>query len=111
MTISADTVRYIKLGSGGRWEDAALDRGELHFGYKNATHELALAGDLENLKQHLVDIGRAPQAAARDAREVLDFYELGADCLWITFAKDHLWWTFAEPKVTWLGGHARSEGE
>jgi Restriction endonuclease len=103
MTITASTVRYIKLGRGGRWEKISLDRGELHFGHGKVPHELALAGDREKIKQHRVDQGRDPQAAAEDAREVLDFYRLGADCLWITFAQDHLWWTFAEPEVTWLG--------
>jgi len=111
MAISAEVVRYIKLGRGGRWENVALERGELHFGYKNATHELALAGDVAAIKQHLVSIGRDPQAATRDAREVMDFYELGTECLWITFAQDHLWWTFAEPEVTWVGGEGLTEGE
>jgi hypothetical protein len=102
MAISAATVRYIKLGKGGRWADEALARGELHFGYGKATHELALAGDAEKMKRHLVDLGRSPQAAARDTTEVAEFYELGSDCLWITFAQDHLWWTFAHPEVTWV---------
>lgn len=111
MKISADTVRYIKLGKGGRWQDIAIDQGELHFGYKNATHQLALAGDAENIKQHLMGLGRDIQAASRDATEVLDFYELGSDCLWITFARDHLWWTFAATEVTWTGGDGQNSGE
>ena len=111
MVISADTVRYIKLGRSGRWDDIALERGELHFGYKKATHELALEGDIEQLKQYLIGLGRDSQAASRDAREVLDFYELGSDCLWITFARDHLWWAFASPEVRWIGGDGLLEGE
>ncbi len=110
MAISAETVRYIKQGRAGRWEEVAIERGELHFGYKKATHELALEGDFEKLKQYLIGLGGDAQAASRDAREVLDFYELGSDCLWITFAKDHLWWTFAAPEVTWVGGDGQ-EGE
>ena len=111
MAISASVVRYIKLGRGGRWENAALERGELHFGYKNATHELALAGDHSAIKQHLISVGRDPQAATRDAREVMEFYELGTECLWITFAQDHLWWAFADLEVVWLGGEGQTEGE
>jgi hypothetical protein len=106
MAISAKTVRYIKLGKGGRWDDVALDRGELHFGYGKSPHELALAGDLEALKQHLIGLGKD----AREAREVMDFYELGSDCLWITFARDHLWWAFAAPEVIWVGGDCQSVG-
>jgi hypothetical protein len=103
MPITASAVRYIKLGRGGRWEKVSLERGELHFGHGKVPHELALAGDRENIKQLRIEQGRDPQAAAEDAREVVDFYKLGSDCLWITFAQEHLWWTFAEPEVTWLG--------
>jgi hypothetical protein len=55
--------------------------------------------------------GRNPTTAVQDARQVLDFYKLGADCLWITFARDRLWWTFAKPGVTWLGGSPEAHGE
>ncbi|MBR0826156.1 hypothetical protein JQ596_11450 [Bradyrhizobium manausense] len=101
MKVSAKTVRYIKLGAGGRWENS-LDRAELHFGYGSVTHELALEGNRAKIIEHLIALGRSPQAAARDAQEVADFYDLDETCLWITFARDHLWWTLAEPKVTWL---------
>ena len=111
MTVTAGAVRYIKLGRGGAWEEAALARGELQFGYGRVSHELALGGDLEAIKEYLIGVGRDAKAAARDAREVIDFYHLGADCLWITFAHDHLWWTFAEPEVTWLGGDGKVLGE
>ena len=111
MTISAGSVRYIKLGAGGRWVDASLDRGELHFGYGKSPHELALGGNFDALKQHLFGLGKDAQGASREAREVLDFYELGDDCLWITFARDHLWWTFANPGVTWVGGDGQLVGE
>lgn len=111
MVISAEEIRYIKLGGGGRWNDVALDRGELHFGYRRSPHERALAGDMEGLKQNLIDLGKGAQSATREAREVLNFYELGPDCLWITFARDHLWWTFAAPEVTWIGGDGRLTGE
>jgi hypothetical protein len=110
MPITASAVRYIKLGRGGRWEKISLERGELHFGHGKVPHDLALAGNREKIKQLRIEQGRDPQAAAEDAREVVDFYKLGSDCLWITFAQDHLWWTFAEPEVTWLGsGEGRGE--
>ena len=101
--ISARTVRYIKFGRGGEWAETSLERGELHFGHSKISHEMALAGDREAIKQVRIDQGRDTRAAAEDAREIVDFYRLGSDCLWITFAKDHLWWTFADPKVVWLG--------
>ena len=111
MKVAADTVRYIKLGRGGNWEDAALTGGELHFGYGKVTEELAVEADVEKIRAHLVDLGRSVQAATRDAREVIDFYHLGSDCLWITFAKDHLWWTFADPQVIWLAENQNMTGQ
>jgi restriction endonuclease len=68
-----------------------------------ASHEVALAGDREQIKRTLIEQGRNERAAIDDARELLDFYHLGSDCLWITLARGHLWWTFATPEVTWLG--------
>ena len=47
--------------------------------------------------------GRSPGKAKDGVREIRDFYTLGSDCLWITFADGHLWWCLAEPEVTWLG--------
>jgi Restriction endonuclease len=109
--IKPSAVRYIKLGRGGCWEKASLDGAELHFGHRSIPHELGLSCDRETIKQFQVANGIAAQVAADDAREVVDFYSLDRDCLWITFARDHLWWTFSEPEVTWLGGNWTDRGE
>ena len=31
--LTSTRIRYIKLGSGGRWAGRGLDHGETHFGY------------------------------------------------------------------------------
>ena len=49
--------------------------------------------------------------AASTAQQVLDFYQLGADCLWITVAREHLWWAFAKPEVVWNGPPTHELGE
>ena len=110
MPITAGQVRYIKLGQGGEWEKISFERGEIHFGHGGVSHEIALAGDREQIKQHLVAQGRNEHAAIDDARELVDFYQLVSDCLWFTLAQGHLWWTFSAPEVTWLGsgeGHGK----
>jgi hypothetical protein len=101
-------IRYIKLGPGGAWERASIERGELQFGYAKVSHEPCLEGDWEQVARHL----RALEvtAVANACREIRDFYTLGADCLWITLADGHLWWTFAEPEVHWLGSAGREHG-
>ncbi|MGC1776989.1 MAG: hypothetical protein WBB34_03525, partial [Xanthobacteraceae bacterium] len=103
MMITANIVRYIKFGRGGGWAASSLERGELHFGHGQISHEMALTSDRRTIKQHGLHQGRDARTASQDAREIFDFYNLGSDCLWITFAKDHLWWTFAESGVIWLG--------
>lgn len=110
--ITADDVRYIRFGKrDGAWEQLSLDRGELHFGYGGITHEMALAGDIDAIVRRSIEQGRDAATAAQDCRQVLDFYQLGPRCLWITFARGHLWWAFAEPKVEWLGGGGKDHGE
>jgi hypothetical protein len=111
MTITADTVRYIKLGKNGRWADIAIERGQVHFGHGKVPHEMGLAGDRRAIKALRMEQGRDARSAADDAREVVDFYQLGPHCLWITFANSYLWWAFAEPEVTWHGGDGKLHGE
>ena len=111
MAITATTVRYIKLGRNGSWEHAALDGGEVHFGFRDAPHDVMLKGSFEEIRQHSIDQGRGEAAATRDAREIEEFYRLDETCLWITFAREHLWWTFAAPEVTWIGGDGSTHGE
>jgi hypothetical protein len=111
MVISAETVRYIKLGRNGIWERASLDHGELHFGLQDPPHDLSLAGDFTRVKQYLIDQGRNARTATRDARELLEFYQLDEKCLWITFAREHMWWAFARSQIKWLGGDGSAHGE
>jgi hypothetical protein len=112
LTIQAKTIRYIKLGKrSGGWEDSSLNNGEIHFGYGGVSHEMALVGDVAEIKQQEIGKGKQPQVAASTAQQVHDFYHLGADCLWITFARDHLWWTFAEPEVVHYGPPTHDRGE
>jgi hypothetical protein len=100
---TAPPIRYIKLGKGGAWAKRSLSAGEIHFGHHRVPHNLALRGDKEAVVQHLVGLGR-PVGKARDlAREVMDFYQLGPESLWITFAGGQLWWAHADPEVVWLG--------
>jgi hypothetical protein len=108
--IAPRDIRYIKLGEGGMWERVSLTRGEVHFGHGQVSQALALSGNEEAIREQLIATGSKPLAAGHAVREILDFYQLGADCLWVTIAEGHLWWTFAEPEVTWLGegeGHGK----
>ena len=108
--ITAAQVRYIKLGAGNAWE-GAIDRGELQFSESPVSRELADAQDFDGMRAHLIGLGYSAGKASALTREIREFFTLGPDCLWITFARGHLWWAFVEPQVHWLGGDGSSHGQ
>jgi hypothetical protein len=107
MSLSPANVRYIKLGSGGKWAEESLRRGEIPFEYLAVPHDVCTAGDWTAVESLLA---ATRERTAHALQEIKDFYTLGADCLWITFANDRLYWAFAQPEVTWLGEAARGRG-
>ena len=96
-------IRYIKLGSGDRWAKRSIECGEIHFGHSPVSHDLALSGDRQAIVEHYLAMGRTPSKAADFAREVLDFYSLGPETIWITFLDGRLWWATANRDVVWIG--------
>lgn len=90
------SVRYIKLGEAGAWLDDCLKSGLLRFA-DLAPHDIAARADWEAAKRAYAAAGRTQ--VANDLRELRDFYEQPAECLWITLGKGRLWWAFAEPEV------------
>lgn len=99
-TVSASALRYIKLGRGGAWESECFDSGKIRWGIGSNPHQQAAAGNWEAVKHAYRDQGLSPATATGFTREMSEFYTLGPDCLWITFARDHLWWAFSEASVT-----------
>ncbi len=97
MAIAPPHVRYIKLGAGGAWVGPSMDEGRLYFGIKSDPFNLCSAGDWEAVHHIYRTMGMPQSTATSNTREMKDFYTLGADCLWITFARGHLWWGYAEP--------------
>lgn len=92
-------VRYIKLGKGGVWAADAIASGIIPFGFRKITHAPCVAGDWERVAQELKAAGRTTSGITQGLRELRDFYDLGDDCLWVTFADGHLWWAFADAEV------------
>ena len=67
-------------------------------------HGPCASGDWDGVVEILIrEAGRSRAKAKDGVREIRDFYTLGSDCLWITFAESRLWWCLAEPEVIWLG--------
>jgi hypothetical protein len=98
MAFAAKTFRYIRPENA---EITTFTSGRIRLG-PEVSDELATTGDVQEIKRSLVRQGHLPEDAARLAREAVDFYTLGADCLWVSIAQDHLWWTFTHPQVIWV---------
>jgi hypothetical protein len=96
--IQPKSIRYIKLGDGGRWAKDALSEGVLSFGYHSIPHEMC-ERKVWNEVRHLLSKRKSEGAQTAGVTEVTTFYEMGDDCLWITFAEGHLYWAFAHSKV------------
>lgn len=92
-------VRYIKLGPGARWAKRSFDAGEVHFGHRLVPHELALSGDRDAMVAFLIGLGRTAGKARDFTREIMDFYHLGPDTIWITIEAGQLWWARADVAV------------
>jgi len=97
-------VRYIKLGNGGCWAEQSFEQGYVAFGYHAIPHEVCVAEDWDKVWRLLKD-RKSDGARTAGRNEVAAFYEMGDDCLWVTFANGHLWWCFASTQVIWRGGH------
>jgi hypothetical protein len=104
--IEATKAAYIKLGSKGRWETQCLRDGTLRLGYDGAPHEVAMAGDVDALRRHFVQVGHNPRIATAYANQVHKFYSAGPETLWITFSGGYLHWAIADGLVEYLGGSA-----
>ncbi len=88
-TITAREARYIKLGREGGWLEDCRRLGRVALGHDPAPHDKALGGDWEGVEAALRP--SRGDAVREDLRELRDFYELGADAIWITFDREHLW--------------------
>lgn len=108
--ITAASVRYIKLGAGGRWENSSLDNGRIEWGLPSDPHDIALNGDWSAVAELYADSGLKVGVATAYTNEARAFYTSSADTLWITFARGRMWWAFAETKVNWLGGEGTDHG-
>jgi hypothetical protein len=92
-------VRYVKLGSGGKHVDYALENAVIPVDFDLADHALCLTGDWDLLMTTMTQAGRGIQAANEDIRELKDFYDLPYGSLWITMARGHLWWALAGDNI------------
>lgn len=98
-TINPSKGLYIKLGRSGSWEKECLEKGIVRFGYKETPFDAATSGDWETVENFWLEARGNKGTATRDLNQIRNFFEAGADTLWITFCNGFLWWCFAKPGV------------
>jgi len=96
--IAPKSIRYIKLGAGGRWE-RALDRGRIEWSDDGDQHVRELRGDWAAVRDVYLAQGKHASTATGYTNEAKAFFDADPDVLWITFARGRMWWAFAEPEV------------
>lgn len=109
-TLAKAKFRYIKLGRANVWAAEAIANNQIQLGHHSVPHDLALRGDRDEIIAFLIGLGRTAGKAKDFAREIMDFYTLGCDTIWITFWKDALYWAIADPEVVFLGDGGETHG-
>jgi len=101
--ITANKVRYVKLGKGGEWAEQCFEENSLRIGHSQIPHSLASTCDREAISAEFRQLGFSKSKASDLTRELLDFYDDDEDTIWITFADGFLWWCRAKSNVVDLG--------
>lgn len=95
--IRPKTVRYIKLGVRGNWEQECLRDGIIRFGFGSASGErfaLCQTRKWDALLQSFLREGKDKGTATRFTKETRLFFEDEGSTLWITFVGERLCWGF-----------------
>ena len=107
--IEPDAAFFIKLGSGGQWEEDCLRNAQtIRLGFYNTDHGACLRGDWEKIREDLLEEGRTKGKATEIANEIRYFYESGQNTLWVTFYGNRMWWAFAEGTATRLADGSKT---
>lgn len=106
--VAPTRIRYIKLGAGGCWEEAALGGGRLEWGLPSDPHELMARCDWDAVREHYLAAGFAPSTASAYVNDARIFYDGDPNTLWITFARGRMFWGYADGEIHWVGGDGAS---
>lgn len=98
--IAPASVRYIKLGKGGKWEEECIRDGILRFGFESGdpeSIELCRARRWDEVAASWSrDGGKDSGTATRFTNETCFYYESTPKDLWVTFVGERFYWGFLE---------------
>jgi len=108
-TIKPQSVYFIKLGSGGHWEQSCIETDQtIRLGFNKTDHDACLSGKWDKIRNDELNNGRAKGKATEITNEIRRFYEEGEETLWITFYANRMWWCFAQKAVVRLPDGSKS---
>lgn len=94
------SVRYVKLGAGGRWWKAAIERNEIHFGWKAVPDDLVAAADLVGIEAAIrAEFGKKP-GATQDFKAISFVLDRPSRHVWVAYQDGCLWWCTVADGVT-----------
>lgn len=109
-SITADEIRFIKLGRKGEWEQDCIEGPEpcIRLGFRTGHHKESLAGQWKVLTDHWrTTEGRSLGKVTEFLSQVKAFYTLDESTTWITFYKRKLFWCRSHAEVTELEDGSR----
>jgi len=109
--LPSTTVRYIKLGEGGKWGRECEEEKIIRIGFNSADEKifsLCKAGRWKDLVKYFSDEGRNKGTATNFTNQLEIFFKDKGDTLWITFMNQKLYWGFMEDSP--CQKHASQEG-
>lgn len=106
--IEASTVKFIKLGRSGGWEERCIesDKPIIRLGFDNPHHQKCLDGDWDFINSYWLE-SKTKGKATETTNQIKDFYTQPATTMWITFYKRKLYWCFAKEGVIQLDDGSR----
>ena len=97
--INPGRVRYVKLGSGGKWEQECLEKGIIRMGFGTSGGDrlaLCQSRNWRGLGDSFITEGKSKGTASRFTKELRLFFEDNGAILWITFMRERLYWGLLE---------------
>lgn len=87
-----NSVRYVKLGAGGRWWKAAKELGQIHFGWKAVPDEALAAADYDVIERTIRHEYGSKPGATQDFRAVRSVLDAPSRHVWVAYQDGFLWW-------------------
>ncbi len=107
--INPQAAYFIKLGSGGRWEQDCLQKSQtIRLGFDDTDHDACMRQDWDKIRKDLLRKGRTKGKATEIANEIRYFYESDENTMWVTFFGNRMWWAFAKGKATRLADGSKT---